>query len=143
MRALETSFSELFAQTRRLFAEFADRVSPGMLPASYRVFSTIARHGTVTASTLAEELLVDKGQVSRMVKELITLGLVQTAPDPDDRRSRLLSVTPLGEERLEAAREPMHDHLARGLTIWSDEEIASLTALLHAFATGAEPPRRD
>lgn len=143
LRSLESSFSELFAQTRRLFAEFAERISPGMLPGSYRLFSTVARRGPVTASELADELLLDKGHVSRMLKELVALGLIQSTPDEADRRSRLLSVTPLGLERLDAAREPMHDQLSTGLTAWSTEEINSLTDLLHAFATGVQPPRRD
>lgn len=141
MQSLETSFSELFAQARRLFADFAERISPGMLPGSYRLFSTIARRGPVTASALADELLLDKGHVSRMLKELVSLGLVESQPDPDDRRSRRLSITPFGQERLDAAREPMHDQLSSGLAGWSTDEINSLTNLLHAFATGAQPPR--
>jgi len=141
VRALEAEFGELIARFRRIITDNAHRVSPGMLPGAYKVFTTIVRRGSVTQSALAEHLLVDKGQLSRTVRELEQLGLVQRSPDPSDGRASLLSATPEGLARLEAARAPQEDRLAQSLDAWSLEEIRNLTHLLHALATGTPPTR--
>jgi DNA-binding MarR family transcriptional regulator len=139
VRALEAEFSELINRFRRILMENADRVSPGLLPGAYKVFTTIARRQSVTQSALAEHLLVDKGQLSRTVRELEQLGLVERAPDPSDRRSNLLSPTALGLERLAAARLPQEDLLLDTLTDWPVDDIRNLTRLLHALTTGIRP----
>jgi len=139
VRALEAEFGELTSEFRRLLAENAHRVSPGMLPGAYKVFTTIVRHETTTISALAETLLADKGQLSRTVRELETLGLVSRAPDPADGRSVLLSPTPEGLERLAAARQPREDGLITAVNRWSIDDIVRLTELLHALARGTTP----
>ena len=45
VRALEAQFGELINRMRRHLNENAQRVSPGMLPGAYKVFSTIAGRG--------------------------------------------------------------------------------------------------
>lgn len=139
VRALEAEFGELINQFRRIITDNANRVSPGMLPGAYKVFTTIARRESVTQTALAEHLLVDKGQLSRTVRELERLGLVERTPDPSDGRSSLLSATPFGRERLEEARGPQEDLLLRSLEDWPEEEIRSLTRLLHALTSGVRP----
>jgi len=139
VRALEAEFGELINRFRRILMENADRVSPGLLPGAYKVFTTIARRQSVTQAALAEHLLVDKGQLSRTVRELEQLGLVERAPDPSDRRSNLLSPTTLGLERLAAARLPQEDLLLDTLTDWPVDDIRNLTRLLHALTTGIRP----
>jgi DNA-binding MarR family transcriptional regulator len=139
VRALEAEFGELITHFRRVIAENANRVSPGLLPGAYKIFTTIARCETVTVSALSERMLLDKGQVSRMVRELEELGLVERSTDPADGRSFLLQLTPLGEERLAVARLPQEGRLLRTLEDWSLTDIGSLTRLLHALASGASP----
>ncbi|MCK6067353.1 MarR family transcriptional regulator [Microbacterium sp. dk485] len=137
--ALEGSFSELVTVFRRLIAEAAETASPGMLPGTFKVLSAINRMGPVTLSALAERLTADKGLTSRSVSELEELGLVERTPDPLDRRSRLIAVTPLGTERLTAARAPHSGRLATALADWSVEDIRHAAVLLSALATGRAP----
>ncbi len=139
VRALESEFSELIGHMRRLLAENAERMSPGLLPGAYKTFTTIVRRESVTLSALAESLLADKGQVSRTVRELEQLGFVARTPDPDDGRSSLISATPLGLERLAAARAPQENRLDAVLDDWSVHDIHELTRLLHALSQGAAP----
>jgi DNA-binding MarR family transcriptional regulator len=138
-RALEAEFSELITHFRRLILENANRVSPGLLPGAYKIFTTIARCDSVTVSTLADKLLMDKGQVSRTVRELEELGLVERSTDPADGRSFLLRLTPHGVERLAAARLPQEGMLLQTLSDWSLTDIGNLTALLHALSSGVSP----
>lgn len=139
VRALESEFSELITRMRRVIADNAQRVSPGMLPGAYKVFTTIVRRENVTLSALAETLMADKGQISRTVRELEQLGLIRRTPDPTDGRSSLLSPTPLGLERLALARAPQEGILMQTLEDWPIEQIRDLTRLLHALTTGEMP----
>ena len=141
VRALEAEFSELITHFRRLITESANRVSPGMLPGAYKAFTTIARCGQINASALSERMLVDKGQLSRTIRELEDLGLVERSPDPSDGRSSLLSLTPHGTARLAEAREPQEGMLMRNLSDWSVADIDSLSRLLHALSAGVTPVR--
>jgi len=139
VRALESEFSELITRVRRVIAENANRVRPGMLPGAYKVFTTIVRRESVTLSALADSLMADKGQISRTVRELEDLGLVSRTPDPSDGRSSLLSPTPLGLERLALARAPQEGILMESLESWPVEQIRDLTRLLHALTSGEMP----
>lgn len=139
VRALEAEFGELISRTRRVMVENANRVSPGMLPGAYKVLTTIERCEQVTASMLAERMLIDKSQISRTLRELEGLGLVERTADPSDRRSAVLRLTPLGVQRLAASREPQEGLLLRTLEEWSLADIDSLTRLLHALSSGDRP----
>lgn len=139
VRALEAEFGELINRFRRIILENANRVSPGMLPGAYKVFTTIVRRESITLSALADTLMSDKGQISRTVRELEQLGLVQRTPDPDDGRSSLLSPTPEGLERLAAARAPQESTLVDALEEWPVDDILNLTRLLHALTAGESP----
>ncbi|WP_336631459.1 MULTISPECIES: MarR family winged helix-turn-helix transcriptional regulator [unclassified Microbacterium] len=139
VRALEAELGELVNQMRRVLAENAERVAPGMLPGAYKVFTTIVRRGRISQSALAEALMVDKGQLSRAVRELEQRGFIRRDPDPDDGRASILSPTPLGVERLAAARAPQESTLVAALAAWPVDDIGHLTRLLHALTAGVTP----
>lgn len=139
VHALEAEFGELVNRFRRIVTENANRVSEGMLPAAYKVFTTIVRREQITPSALADDLVVDKGQLSRTLRELEGLELISRTPDPTDGRSSILMPTPLGLERLRLAREPQADGLTTALKAWRVEDIHNLTRLLNALTTGAQP----
>lgn len=139
VRALEAEFGELINKFRRQIVENANRVSPGMLPGAYKVFTTIARRESISQSALGEALMMDKSQISRTVRELETIGLVRREADPKDGRSSILSLTSLGTERLDAARLPEEGSLIETLDEWSLDDIRTFTRLLHALGAGTRP----
>lgn len=137
--ALEAEFGALFTTFRRIVADNAQRLSPGMLPGTYKVFTTVVTSGPLSSSALAELLQADKGQISRTVRELESLGLVQRTPDPHDGRSSLLSATEDGVARLAEARRPTEGRMAQTLASWSREDVDTLTRLLRALNEGRAP----
>ena len=139
VRELEGTIADLAAAFRRMLAAAAESVSPGMLPGTFKVLSAVSRAETITLSALAERLAADKGQVSRSVTELETLGLVERTADADDRRIKLIAVTPEGRTRLDAARQPLDGRLDEVMQDWPLESIEQLTLLLRAFAAGQAP----
>src|SRR6478752_164564 len=139
VQALEGEVGELINQFRIVLIANAERLSPGMLPGAYKVFTTIVRKESVTISALAESLMMDKGQLSRTVRELEHLGLVHRTPDPEDGRSSLLSPTDEGLERLAVARSPYESSLVTTLAGWQIEDIETLARLLRALSSGTTP----
>jgi DNA-binding MarR family transcriptional regulator len=139
VRSLEGAFSQLFTQLRRVYAQAAEAVSPGMMPGTFKVFTVIERMGSVTVSTLAERMDSDKSLISRSVSELEGLGLIERTADPSDGRIRLISITALGRSRLESVRYPYMDRLGDVLDEWPVEQIDRLTVLVQALASGEVP----
>ncbi|GAA1853515.1 MarR family winged helix-turn-helix transcriptional regulator [Microbacterium koreense] len=139
VRNLENEFGELIHLVRRVLAENAERMSPGMLPGAYKIFTTIVRRESVTLSALAESLVADKGLVSRTVRDLEALGFITRTPDPDDGRSSLISPTERGLERLAIARAPQESSLLAVLDEWPVDDIDRLSLLLHSLRTGQRP----
>lgn len=139
VRTLEAEFGDLVSRFRRHVAATAERLSPGLLPATFKVFTSIARLEQTTLSSLAEHLTADKGQVSRAVRELEQLSLVVRTPDPNDGRSSLIAATDDGLARLRAARGSDESPLVLALEAWSIDDIRELTRLLHALGSGVAP----
>lgn len=78
---------------------------------------------------LAEELGCDASNITQIVARLEALGLVSREPDPHDRRARLVSRTPRGDEiarRFETAFAFARTAVGR----LSSEEQRQLTTLL-------------
>ena len=134
IRMVEGEFMSMVGRFRRLIARRADRLSPGLLPGGFKVFTTIALDGPLTASAVGEQLLLDKGQMSRVVAALEERNLVVRTPDPNDRRAQLLEATPEAKARLDAIQQdPAERSLKRKLDRWRVADIRRLADLLHAL----------
>jgi DNA-binding MarR family transcriptional regulator/GNAT superfamily N-acetyltransferase len=70
-------------------------VSPFSLSEA-RVLHEIAHHETTTATHLAEELGLDGGYLSRILRGFHREGLIRKDPLPEDRRHKMLSLTDAG-----------------------------------------------
>ena len=70
--------------------------------------------GTASQKSIAAELCVSPSTLSEMLNKLIADGFVEKAPDPQDRRVSLVSLTAKGRARVsEIQRE--HDREVAGL----------------------------
>ncbi|MBP2437159.1 MarR family winged helix-turn-helix transcriptional regulator [Microbacterium amylolyticum] len=143
VKSVEAGLGDVFAQFRRVLAENADRLHAGMLPGTYKLFSVIARRAPITAKELAASLSIDKGQVSRMVRELEDLALVARSPDPNDGRSSVIEPTENGRQRLEAARGAQEHTLTTIMREWSIDDIERLGDLLHRLTARIPPAEKS
>ena len=105
----------------------------------FDVLATLTRQGKpyrITPAQLADEAMITSSAVAQRLNRLVTLGLVRRLPNPDDRRSTLVELTPAGADLVARV---LPDHLATeegllgGLTA---DERSTLAALL---ARVAEP----
>lgn len=97
---------------------------------SAAVLALLSRHGDMHISRMAELLAVDMSVTSRHVAQAADRGWLQRLPDPADRRSRILRLTPEGRERLDELFRHTTRLLAERLADWSDDDVALLAHLM-------------
>lgn len=115
----------------------APRRHPQVDPMAYPLLYHLTRR-PLRVSALADAVHVDISTVSRQVRTLNDLGLVERGPDPEDGRAQVLSVTDEGERLLLAIREGRERWLQGILADWTDEDVRSFTGHLSRFATDVE-----
>jgi DNA-binding MarR family transcriptional regulator len=71
----------------------------GLTLPQWRVLAVLARHAPTGAADLAKRIALDKAAISRVLGQLVALGLVARAPHGEDRRREVLSLTDAGERR--------------------------------------------
>ncbi|MFB7633605.1 MarR family winged helix-turn-helix transcriptional regulator [Streptomyces sp. NPDC056149] len=104
-------------------------------PASAGVLTLLDRHGEMRMSQLAELLAIDMSVTSRHVAHVAERGWIERKPDPADKRSRLLRLTPKGRELLAELSERYTQTLARYLDDWTDTDVGHLIELLTRLRT--------
>ncbi len=78
---------------------------------------------------LAQQWACDASWVTAKVDQLESLGLVQRRPNPEDRRSKTVVLTPTGERTRERALERFYGPPS-AFSALSDEEVRTLAGLL-------------
>ncbi|WP_149182207.1 MarR family winged helix-turn-helix transcriptional regulator [Streptomyces sp. TRM49041] len=94
------------------------------------VLALLDRYGDMRMSRLAELLAIDMSVTSRHVAHVVGRGWVERSPDPGDRRSRILRLTPAGRAVLEDLGRRAADLFAERLGDWTDDEVGLLITLL-------------
>ncbi|MFJ8073413.1 MarR family winged helix-turn-helix transcriptional regulator [Streptomyces sp. NPDC096176] len=107
------------------------RILPAECPSgSAAVLALVDRYGEMRMSRLAELLAVDMSVTSRHVAHVVERGWLERSPAPDDRRSRILRLTPAGEDLLDTLGRRTTDMFAHYLKDWSDDDVGQLSAML-------------
>ncbi|MBW8762190.1 MAG: MarR family transcriptional regulator [Microbacterium sp.] len=130
---VEHELAGLFARIRVSWREAAVTVHPDLQPLGYQVLTSIATGKATSAGAIIERLQTDKSAVSRQVRQLEELGLVESVRDPDDRRARVLVATDLAQERVAAARARCEERLGERLRVWSADDLDHFADLLAAL----------
>ncbi len=131
--------------SRRLRQEAAGAVGE-LTPTSAAALATVERHGPLTPSELAEIERVKRPTATRTLRVLGEAGLVERAPDPEDGRSALVSITAAGRERLRRLRGRKNAYLARrmrDLPAGDVETLERAAAILEGILEEPRAPRRE
>jgi DNA-binding MarR family transcriptional regulator len=129
----QTRYEELIRQFSAFGAVKREmgRILPGDCPSgSAAVLTLLARHGDMRISKLAELLAVDMSVTSRHVAHVAERGWIERSPDPADKRSRILRLTPAGLTQVDELSLRTTRILAERLSDWSDDEVGQLTRLM-------------
>ncbi len=110
-------------------AEFRENFGIGIT--EWRIIALLAIEPRITAHRIVEVIGLDKGPVSRYVKNMQAKGLVQLEPNETDRRSQLLSLTCTGEELHDKVLPAALERERRFLSVLSEVEIHQLVDMLN------------
>jgi DNA-binding MarR family transcriptional regulator len=105
----------------------------GLSLARTKVLQVLARRGPVQQSSLAEELGHAARSVSQSVEALERDGLVERTTSPDDRRSKLVTLTPHGAKAVTAGTAAGQDILHEIFGALGGAELTVLDKLLDAI----------
>jgi DNA-binding MarR family transcriptional regulator len=108
-----------------------------------RALAWVAENPGVSVSELAETLLVGVPTGSKLVDDLVGLGLITRTSDEADRRRVSLRVTDEGERTLAQAKRPAQREIARLLSQLSAAERRRLREGLQILAGLLQRPSAD
>ncbi|MDM0088034.1 MULTISPECIES: MarR family transcriptional regulator [unclassified Variovorax] len=131
---------KLLGRVTRGFTRIADDglrefgFAVGQLP----VLVSLKERKTLSQAELARIAQVEQPSMAQLLARMERDGLVERVPDPDDKRSRLISLTPLATRRLPKAKAVMDAHAQQVLEGFSAEDMAQLMALLTRLNANVE-----
>lgn len=96
--------------------------------------------GQVAMSTLAGQLTLTTGGITRLLDRIIAAGYVQRLPCPTDRRITYAALTPAGQRKLREASVVHTGHLREVFDGFSADELARLDDLLDRLRGRALDP---
>lgn len=136
MTDLAQVFMDLVRYETRLYNALGERLRTehGLTMGQYEFLRIIDGRDGCRVNDLAGEAAITVGATSKGVDRLEAAGWVVRRPNPSNRRSSLLELTPEGGDLLAAATPTFEDGLrswlAGPLTAGSLEQLASSVALL-------------
>ena len=111
----------------------------------FSILFEIFRAGKVQQRDVINRLLLERAHVSKVVKKLQAMGLVEVAPHPDDRRSSLLSVSPAGRALVADCQSLFAAQKREWFRCFETEELSQILEAVSALQqalTGDDPEAR-
>lgn len=103
----------LFSRLRRRLRDVA--TGGGLTPSQTAVLTRLWKDGASSTSALATAEQVRPQSMASIVAALDQHGLIRRAPDPDDGRRQVITLTPAGRRRAESDRQVREEWLARAI----------------------------
>jgi DNA-binding MarR family transcriptional regulator len=140
---VEEQMTALAQRIRTTTREAAAAIHPDLPPIGYKMLRVIRRCGAAHASAVAEQLGVDRSVVSRQLRQLQDLGLVEVGADAQDGRVRVLALTPAGRAGIEADDAQGGSRLIRRLGDWSRADLDAFAGYLARLNAGGDAQVAD
>jgi len=109
----------------------------GLRQVGYTILARLDDEGPVSINELAARLALDRTTCSREVASLVEAGLVSVEVG-EDRRRRLLTLAPLGEQTLAAARPRWREVQGAVERAFGEDRTDELLEVLRALLQTSE-----
>jgi DNA-binding MarR family transcriptional regulator len=141
---LDSSPIGIIGRVSRLARELEQRLEPvyrahGLEAGWHDVLATLRRSGPfyrLHPSELTGALMLTSSGTTKRLDRLEQAGLIERAPDPDDRRGTLISLTPAGRELIDRVSDAHLANEARLLASLTAAERKQLATLLRKLRLG-------
>ncbi|OLQ72334.1 hypothetical protein BIT28_11670 [Photobacterium proteolyticum] len=100
-------------------------------------------HRAATVNEMAHRLNVDKSNASRTLAILLNQGLVQSVPNPLDKRSQIFELTTPGRDKLTALHQQLNTQVDNWLDQMDTDEIDRLGASLKRYTKSMQATSRQ
>ena len=107
------------------------------------ILDLLSKHNGLTQQQIAQMLGIRPQSASEAVSNLEEQGLVEKSPNPQDKRSYLLHITPEGLERQAEIRVRRQENANRILAPLTKEEKDTLQVLLHKVVASLEENKEE
>lgn len=104
-----------------------------------RILYEMGTRQRATAAELTRDLGLDPAYLSRMLKRFRDKGLIDSEPDPADRRSQILSMTATGRELYLSLGERARQRIAADLESFGEHERQRLVGAMQDIRTMLDP----
>lgn len=130
IRDLGREFAALISVSRAFTAEAATSFEPPISGSAFQLLQWLDSFGPAKASQIADALTMDRSVVSRLMKQLGQLGLVEVHSAKEDGRSVVCGLTRNGREKLAKATVHKGKLFEMRLREWPEADLRELTRLL-------------
>jgi DNA-binding MarR family transcriptional regulator len=136
---------ELMFFAYRDFTDVADRIleEHDLGRAHHRALYFIGTNGGITVGHLLEILNITKQSLSRVLRRLIDLGLVEQKVGSSDRRQRLLMVSPEGQALLDELIDAQRALLVQAFKDANTDNLQGFRQVMLSIMTEEDRQRFD
>lgn len=133
--------SHLLNRSARLLIRWGEErfAALGLAVAQVPVLFALQDGRSLTQKELAHLARIEQPTMTHLLARMERDGLVHRTLNPDDKRSSLVSLTPLALEKLPAVRTTLLEGNAAALQGFTEEEAAVLSGLLRRVVDNLDP----
>jgi DNA-binding MarR family transcriptional regulator len=127
--------SRVFMRSSGLLSAAFEAHGGGLRGYHYRLLAAIDEYGAASQADLGRSVSVDRSDVTAVLSELETRGLIERAVDPEHKRRKIVTLTPAGREQLlalDAIVDRIQEDFLAPLTTVQRRQFTDLLARLLA-----------
>lgn len=120
--------------SHQISAEFHERVlASGLSVMQWRVLASLSGGPPLSIGALADIVLAQQPTATKLVTRMVEEGLIQRLPHPQDKRSVLVTLTPLGKRKVAPLLKQARQHEAKVLAQLPQTDATELKHILRRW----------
>ncbi len=120
----------LLVSARAYTADISGHFDAPLSSAAFQILQWLHSVGPSRSMRIAEALAMDRGSMSRLLRQLTEDGFLEVFQDPTDKRVKVHGLTRESHERMECALLAKNLRHGKRLQDWAENDILNLARLL-------------